>query len=173
MNGFLCLIPFLGIRFVLLALLNRQALRRAAAFAPVQGSEKTAWWIYQAANAGIFLYLLFLRVAVDFSWQFFLGLVCYSLGLCLCAASIIGFAFPSDTGMNTRGVYRFSRNPLYVSYFVCFLGMALLTRSLLLFGMIVTFQISGHWIILSEERWCLEKFGAAYRQYMENVRRYI
>lgn len=173
MNGFLLLIPFLGIRFALLGFLNREAVGRAAQFAPVRGNEKTAWWIYQAANAGIFLYLPFLRAAMDGSRQFFSGLICYLLGLCLCAASVASFAFPSDTGINTRGAYRFSRNPMYVSYFVCFAGMALWTRSLLLFGMIAAFQISAHWIILSEERWCLEKFGAAYQQYMSEVRRYI
>ncbi len=173
MYGFLLLIPFLLIRFGLLSLLNREAVSRAAYFAPVRGGERAAYWIYQISNAGIFLSLFFLRIAADSSWQFILGLVCYILGLCLCAASVAGFASPDREGLNTEGIYRFSRNPMYVSYFICFLGMALLTRSWLLFGVVAVFQISSHWIILSEERWCLEKFGTAYEQYMKSVRRYI
>ena len=31
-----------------------------------------------------------------------------------------------------NGVYRFSRNPMYVAYFICFMGMALLVQSLVL-----------------------------------------
>lgn len=40
MNGGLLLIPFLGIRMILPSLLAKDALQRAAFFAPVQGKEK-------------------------------------------------------------------------------------------------------------------------------------
>jgi protein-S-isoprenylcysteine O-methyltransferase Ste14 len=60
-----------------------------------------------------------------------------------------------------------------VAYFVYFLGCVLLTRSLLLFAILLVFQISAHWIILSEERWCMEKFGEDYIRYMRGTRRYI
>ena len=174
MYGFLLLIPFLLIRFGLLSLLNRDAVSRAARFAPVQGGERAAYWVYQLSNVGIFLVLFSLKVEVRyFSWQLASGLLCYILGLCLCAASTAAFAFPDEGGMNRNGVYRFSRNPMYVSYCICFAGMALLTRSWLLFGLTAVFQISAHWIILSEERWCVETFGTAYTQYMKTVRRYI
>ena len=42
MNGFLLLIPFFLIRFGLLSFLNKQALPRAAHFAPMRGREKAA-----------------------------------------------------------------------------------------------------------------------------------
>ncbi len=83
------------------------------------------------------------------------------------------FSAPSQDGLNRDGLYKFSRNPMYVSYFILFTGCAFLTRSLFLFGIILLFQISAHWIILSEERWCLETFGASYKQYMKTVRRYL
>lgn len=173
MSGFLLLIPFLFIRFVLLSILNKKAIQRAAHFAPVQGKEKTAYYIYQIANIGIFLYLIFLTVKVDFSWQFYLGAICYFLGLYLCMITIRNFSSPDDTGLNTNGIYKFSRNPMYITYFVCFIGMVLLTQSRILLGMVLIFQISAHWIILAEERWCIEKFGTEYKQYMKSVRRYI
>lgn len=53
------------------------------------------------------------------------------------------------------------------------MGCALLTHSVLLGGIVIIFQLSSHWIILSEERWCIGEFGDAYRQYMKRVRRYI
>lgn len=173
MNGILLLIPFLMIRFVLLSILNPQSIQRAAYFAPVQGKERIAYYIYQISNVGIFLYLIFLKLIIDFSWQFYLGLFCYLAGLCLCAISIINFSAPDDSGLNINGIYKYSRNPMYVAYFICFLGMALLTQSLILLVVIMIFQISAHWIILAEERWCIEKFGAVYKEYMKSVRRYI
>ena len=62
---------------------------------------------------------------------------------------------------------------MYAAYFICFMGMALLTRSWVLAGIAAVFQISSHWIVLAEERWCIKKFGESYRRYMERVRRYI
>jgi protein-S-isoprenylcysteine O-methyltransferase Ste14 len=49
----------------------------------------------------------------------------------------------------------------------------LLTQSILLFATLVIFQISAHWIIQSEERWCVQEFGEEYIEYMKKVRRYI
>jgi len=173
MNGFLLLIPFLLIRFGLLSLLNKGAVGRAAYFAPVIGNEVLAYWVYQITNVAIFVYLCFLTVTIDFSWLFYLGIVCYLLGLILCAISIVNFSTPSMEGLNSNGIYRFSRNPMYVSYFFCFAGCAFLTQSWILCVIVLVFQISSHWIILSEERWCMEQFGEAYRLYMKKVRRYI
>ena len=62
---------------------------------------------------------------------------------------------------------------MYLSYLLIFLGMAALTRSLMLVFLILPFQLSARWIVRSEERWCLLEFGDTYRQYMERVRRWI
>ncbi len=173
MNGFLLAVPFFAVRFGLLSALNPRAIPRAAYFAPIRGVERCAYVIYQLSSLGLFLSLPFLRAEADGSPRFFLGVLCYPAGLCLCAASIAAFAFPDPSGLNTNGIYRLSRNPMYAAYLLCFAWIALLTRSLLLLGLVLIFQISAHWIILAEERWCLEQFGDAYAQYMRRVRRYL
>jgi protein-S-isoprenylcysteine O-methyltransferase Ste14 len=173
MNGFLLLLPFLLIRFGVLSALNKDGIKRAAHFAPMAGNEIAAYWIYQLSNIALFGGLCFLTVIIEFSWQFYAGLILYLSGLLLCAISVINFAYPSKDGLNYNGIYGLSRNPMYLSYFICFIGCALLTQSWILFGIVLVFQISSHWIILSEERWCVEKFGDEYKQYMRKVRRYI
>lgn len=65
MNGILLFIPFLMIRFGLLSILNPQSIQRAAYFAPVQGNERIAYYIYQISNIGMFLYLFFRDGSVD------------------------------------------------------------------------------------------------------------
>ena len=87
--------------------------------------------------------------------------------------SVIHFSIPAGNGFRQTGVYRFSRNPMYVSYYVVFLGCALLNQSLLLLILVLIFQVSGHWLVLAEERWCLKQFGGPYRQYQKRVRRYL
>ena len=43
----------------------------------------------------------------------------------------------------------------------------------ILAALVLLFQLSEHWIILAEERWCREQFGAPYEAYRKRVRRYL
>lgn len=169
--GFLLLLPFLVIRFGLLTALNKDALKRAAFFAPLQDKEIRAYWIYQICTIAILVYTCFLKIQV--TPFFYSGLIVYVAGTILLTLSIINFAAPAKNGINQNGLYKLSRNPMYVSYFIFFIGCALLTGSLILFALVLLFQGSAHWIILSEERWCCETFGKMYFKYMERVRRYM
>lgn len=172
MNAFLLMIPLFLIRFGLLALINKAALRRAALFAPLKGKEKAAGLFYQATNLFLIFYPLFLRVKIE-TPHFLIGLSLYLVGTIVLIASTIAFAKPNSNGLNTKGVYKFSRNPMYLGYFLYFLGCAGLTSSALLFLVLLVFQASAHWIILSEERWCLDKFGEEYQRYSKRVGRYF
>lgn len=171
--GFLLLLPFFLIRFGLLSRLDREAVRRAAYFAPRVGIENAAYWLYQLASAAVILSVLLLKIQYTPIWLFSAGVAVYAAGLGLLTVSVINFAAPADGGFSRTGLYRLSRNPMYVAYFVFFLGCVLILQSPLLFAFVVIFQAAAHWIILSEERWCAEKFGEAYLQYKESVRRYF
>ncbi len=172
MNGFLAIIPLLVIRFGILTILDRDSLKRAAHFPPLIGKERSAYWVYQISNLMIFVSLCFLKIRTD-SYLLYPGLVIYGLGVLLCLVSVINFAKPAKNGINLRGIYGISRNPMYVAYFIYFIGCTILTQSLYLLGIVVIFQISAHWIILSEERWCIQRFGEEYMNYMNKVRRYL
>jgi protein-S-isoprenylcysteine O-methyltransferase Ste14 len=172
MNAFLIVIPLLLIRFGLLGILDKDSLKRAAYFAPLIGKEKVAYLFYQLSNSLIIVYLCFLKIRTGEDW-FYTSLLIYGLGVLLCFISVIDFAKPKENGINLKGLYRISRNPMYVAYFIYFLGCVLLTRSLVLLVILFVFQISAHWIIRSEERWCIQKFGEEYIHYMNKVRRYI
>ncbi len=172
MHAFLLLVPFILIRFVLLNILDKEALRRAAFFAPLIGKERVAYLFYQISNSLFFVYLCFLKIRTEPYW-FYAGLVIYGLGALLCIISVSNYAKPSENGINLKGLYQVSRNPMYVAYFIYFLGCVLLTQSLILLAILLIFQITAHWIILSEERWCIERFGQEYLNYMSKVRRYI
>ena len=173
MPGFILLIPFFLVRFGLLALLDRDAVRRAAHFAPMPARERWAYWVYQISNAVLLLYPVFRPARAAPGRLFAVGLGVYLAGLGLLAAAVASFAAPADNGINKNGLYRVSRNPMYVAYFIFFLGCALLLQSPVFLGAVLLFQVSAHWIIRSEERWCLPAFGGEYRAYMKQVRRYL
>ena len=171
MNAAILLIPLFLIRYGLLALINKTALHRAAYFPPMQKVEKVMFYIYQLSTVLILLYMFFLKVTIT-TVVSKIGFCIYVMGVALFAASTINFA-KSGVGVNKNGLYRISRNPMYIAYFIYFLGCGLLTRSILLLILVGSFQIAAHWIILAEERWCLQSFGDEYTEYLNKVRRYI
>lgn len=172
MNALVLLLPLLAVRYGLLALLDQSALRRAAFFPPLLGKAKVAYYAYQASTLFLFVYLFFLSVRAG-GPLFYAGLTVYGLGFAVCTASVFSFARPDQDGINRGGMYRCSRNPMYIGYFLYFLGCALLTRSIPLFIALAVFQTATHWIILSEEKWCTRLFGEEYLTYKRQVRRYL
>lgn len=171
--GAILLVPFLLIRFGLLSMLNKEAVSRAAHFPPMAQGARPAYWLYQFSTVALFVSMFFLRIRTTSPALFYAGIAVCMAGIVLLTASVVSFTKPSEEGMCRSGPYRFSRNPMYVAYFLFFLGCALLTQSLLLLGILLVFQGSAHWLILAEERWCSAQFGETYLGYMRSVRRYF
>lgn len=171
-TGLIIVIPILLVRFLLTSLLNKEAVKRAAFFPPVQGKEKPAYFVNMVTTLLLMVVPFFLKI--NFSGAMGIaGLCLLALSLVLYGVSIIHFARPDDAGLNTTGLYRISRNPMYVAFFFWFLGGCLLTRSWLLLAILLVFQVSVHFMILAEERWCREEFDGTYEEYMKKVRRYL
>ena len=147
-------------------------MKRAAFTPPVIGREKIAFWIYMFSTFAMPIYLFFTKIMVE-SKLFYFGISLSAIGLLLYALSFVNFGKPSEQGINKNGLYKFSRNPIYVAFFIYLLGCVLITQSLMFFALLIVYQVSVHWIILSEERWCVQQFGSEYVQYMKKVRRYL
>ena len=73
-----------------------------------------------------------------------------------------------------RGLYRYVRNPIYISACLILLGEVLIFQSLAmlyyLFGWMVVFHI---FVIFVEEPFLRNKFGSTYEQYCNSVRRWV
>ncbi len=74
----------------------------------------------------------------------------------------------------STGVYRFTRNPMYLGFALALAGFATYlsnAASLLMVPVFVTYLTRFQ--IKPEERVLLDKFGAPFREYMATVRRWI
>lgn len=172
MIGALLLTPVVFVRYVMPIFIGHGAMKRLAFTPPPKGVERVAFCVYLLSMAAIFISLFFIKISVS-SILFYIGVAFYGIGVLLYAVSVVHFGQPSEQGPNAEGVYRFSRNPIYVAFFLFLLGCALMTQSPVFFLFVVLYQISVHWVILAEERWCLAEFGDKYARYMRTVRRYL
>ncbi len=81
---------------------------------------------------------------------------------------------PTDqTRLKTGGVYRLSRNPMYVGFHALTLAAIFSTGNPVVLVLGVYSIVVYHFIIAGEERHLLAVFGTAYSQYQASVRKYI
>jgi protein-S-isoprenylcysteine O-methyltransferase Ste14 len=78
------------------------------------------------------------------------------------------------TALVTSGIYRFTRNPMYVGLALLVLGWAaFLCSAWALLGPVVFVLYVSRFQIAPEERVLSAKFGAAYTEYTARVRRWL
>jgi protein-S-isoprenylcysteine O-methyltransferase Ste14 len=74
----------------------------------------------------------------------------------------------------TNGVYRITRNPMYVGLMLILLGWSAFLASPVSLGGVVAFiAYINQFQIIPEERILLEKFGDEYQKYLAGSRRWI
>ena len=103
----------------------------------------------------------------------FFGLAFTALGLFKRAGTSFHPRRPS-TALVESGPYRFTRNPMYVSFGCLMIGVALLTNGLWTLLLVpVVLLIVDRAVIQREEQYLERIFGNEYRQYKTRVRRWL
>jgi protein-S-isoprenylcysteine O-methyltransferase Ste14 len=116
-------------------------------------------------------------------FHMYAGLLVMGVGLIIMLRCIIQFALegmgtlsPADPTerLVVRGLYQYSRNPMYVGVTMILIGEAILTQStsLWIYSAIV-FTCFNLFIIFREERRLQRDFGEEYKLYCRRVRRWI
>ncbi len=78
------------------------------------------------------------------------------------------------TALATGGLYRFSRNPIYLGFAVTYAGLAIALNSVLALVLLAPcLLIVDRLVIAREERYLAGKFGAEYDSWRARVRRWL
>jgi protein-S-isoprenylcysteine O-methyltransferase Ste14 len=78
-----------------------------------------------------------------------------------------------DTELKSNGLYRISRNPMYLGFDLITVGTIIYTGCPVIVTLGIYSIIIYHFIILGEEEFLAQKFGDKYIEYKKKVRRYI
>jgi protein-S-isoprenylcysteine O-methyltransferase Ste14 len=80
----------------------------------------------------------------------------------------------ASTVLLDRGPYRYTRNPIYISFIVFYFGMAImLTSTWMLLLLIPVLIVLRRGVVEREEAYLQSKFGEAYRKYQARVPRWL
>jgi len=120
-----------------------------------------------------FIYSIFLPLQLGTAW-FFVGIAVFLSGLAIWEiAGIPWISTPIEEPVTT-GLYRYSRHPLYIGLMLQFVGMGVVSASwIFLLTALVWTVLQIFLLIGAEERFCLEKYGDAYREYLNRTPRWL
>ncbi len=116
-------------------------------------------------------------VGINSRFCFFIGLAIFIQGITINIIAIFSF-FHNKKGLNTTGVYKYSRNPMYVGVLFFLLGLNIIGFSFSLVYFIFLFSsliwcFGIHWCVLQEEGFLKKKYGNSFQNYLKNVPRYL
>jgi len=152
---------------------KKRAVNKMMVWLPYSRSERIlaySAYLFIMPVAGV--YSIFLPLKLGTTWLY-VGLpICFLAGVMniLAYASIAG---SSPAEPVTRGVYRISRNPLYLSAFLMYLGTSIACASWVFLLFAVLWMLIWYIVLPGEERVLLEQHRDVYRQYMDRTPRWI
>ena len=118
------------------------------------------------------IYSIFLPLRLGTIW-FYIGLSITLIGLVTVTIAMANFASSPWDEPVTKGLYHYSRHPLYITLFIFLLGVGIASASWLFLLLSIIFTILNSQRAIHEERFCLKQYGDAYREYMNRTPRWI
>jgi protein-S-isoprenylcysteine O-methyltransferase Ste14 len=118
------------------------------------------------------VYSVVLPLELGTGW-FYTGLIVYVLSMIFGFIAMIHFTLAPLDKPATEGVYAISRNPMYLSMFLIFVGISSACASWLFLLLALTWMILAERGIVAEEQLCLETYGASYQEYMKITPRWL
>ena len=136
------------------------------------GTENKIFIFSKIIMLSVFIYSIFLPLQLGIIW-FSIGLPIYLLGLILQTIAWVNVATSPVDEPVTKGLYRYSRHPMYVTLPLIFIGTGIASASWLFLLLSIILIITHFNNAVPEERECLEAYGNAYREYMNRTPRWI
>lgn len=118
------------------------------------------------------IYSFFLPIHFSSIW-FFIGLLIYLLGVIIGILAWFDFYTTAVDKLVTKGIYRFSRNPMYLCIVLIYTGTGISCVSWLFLVLTIIFAILSHVLVITEEKYCLKRYGKDYRKYLNRIPRWI
>jgi len=118
------------------------------------------------------IYSIFLPMKTGTVW-FYTGLPITLIGLITYTIVLINWGASSPENQVSKGLYRYSRHPMYVTLFIFLLGLGIATASWIFLLLSIIFAVGCIVFVNIEEQGCLDKYGDTYREYMNRTPRWI
>ena len=121
---------------------------------------------------GLITLVIFMPVQFDKPF-IIIGLSIFFLGYIAYLMSLINYATSNPDKPVTKGIFRFSRNPQQISTIIMWGGIGFITSCSLIIVVCLIQIIAVYPTFIAQEKFCIEKYGDDYIEYMRKTPRYI
>jgi len=118
------------------------------------------------------VYSIFLPFKLGTIW-FYAGIIIFLLGLVVLTVASVNFTITPLNDPITRGIYRYSRHPLYLASLFMYLSVGIASTSWVFLLFFIVQLVSISVAAVEEELYCVEKYGDVYCQYMNSTPKWI
>jgi len=120
----------------------------------------------------LFIYSVFLPLPLG-TPLLYAGIALFVVGLIITEIAMIPWVKTAIDEPITAGLYRYSRHPVYIGVFVQHIGIGIASASGLFLLLAVVQVVLSALTAPAEERFCCEKYGDTYREYMNRTPRWL
>ena len=153
-------------------LFDKEVMKKLGADRPLSDNEKRLLNGYSLLFFFMVAYSIFLPLSLGTVW-FYVGFLIYLLGVIIETVAMMNFFTTAVDEPVSKGIYRFSRNPMYFGMLLIFFGTSIACVSLIFLVLTAIFTILSHVVVVYEERFCTQKYGDLYQEYLKRIPRWI
>jgi protein-S-isoprenylcysteine O-methyltransferase Ste14 len=124
---------------------------------------------------------IMLNYLIKIIWIKYIGILFCYIGLIIFLLALISFGKSWRIGIDennsneliTGGIFKYSRNPIFLFMDLYFIGIMLIYPNIVFILLALGTIVGIHLQILREEDFLIKKFGEKYNEYKNKTRRYI
>ena len=158
---------------LLIPAINKSARETGGHGSTLSKTESIILYSYHIIFFILCIYSIFLPLKLGTLW-FYIGLPITLIGLAIYTMVIVSFlTTPLEHEVMSKGPFRYSRHPMYLSSSLALIGVGIACASWLFLLLSVAYLVLSMIASASEERSLLEKYGDSYREYMNKTPKWV
>jgi protein-S-isoprenylcysteine O-methyltransferase Ste14 len=170
-NVWLLMLPLFLIPAIMSSI-KKELFKKTESTASLSRREKRVFVVSKVVLSLAFLCSIFLPLRLGTLW-FYIGLPISLLGIAMYIIVSVNIADTPVDRPVTKGLYRYSRHPMYIASVPALVGAGIASASWLFLLLSVLFVVTHLMNGISEERLCLEAYGSCYQDYLDRTPRWI
>ena len=139
---------------------------------PYNKAESSTFYLQMSILFLLVIYSIFLPLKLWTVWAY-IGLAVYLVGFISFIIAIVNIAITPPGEPFTKGMYRYSRHPMSLASNLTLIGAGIATASWAFLLVSILSMILEPFLLIPEERGCLEQYGDTYREYLDRTPRWI
>ena len=170
-NAWIFVLPLLVIMFSDMKVTSVRESGKGGDFQLTKNESRITYVVF-LPMIGSFIYSIFLPLQLGTLWLYS-GLFVYLFGIAFTIIAIQNFASNPKDKVIIKGLYRVTRNPMYIGLVLIQTGLGIACASWVYLLLTVALIILLNANLVAEERYCLHIYGDNYQKYKSNTPRWI